>query len=219
MGDWTPTRSGSRRCSSQAPPTTIVAAVPVLPGVAAGGRVVEALGDPAEWIIEWKWDGIRAQLVRRGGAVHLWSRGEELITHRFPEIAAAATHLPDGTVLDGEVLAFRDDRPLPFSALQQRIGRQKQVAQMVRTVPVVFMTYDLLEDHGEDIRGGRSPSDGRYGGPAEAGRYVRRSAGRSTSRTRRPPRRRSACRLSSPRRRGTSSRSCAPDRGRAAWKG
>ena len=86
------------------------------------------------------------------GATHLWSRGEEIITHRFPEIVAAATHLPDGTVLDGEVLAFRDDRPLPFSALQQRIGRQKQVAQMARAVPVVFMTYDLLEQHGEDIR-------------------------------------------------------------------
>ena len=63
--------------------------------------------------------------------MHLWSRGEELITHRFPEIAAAASQLPDGTVLDGEVLAFRDERPLPFSALQQRIGRQKQVAQLV----------------------------------------------------------------------------------------
>ncbi|MEO6213431.1 MAG: ATP-dependent DNA ligase [Vicinamibacterales bacterium] len=113
---------------------------------------VNALGDLREWQIEWKWDGIRAQLIRRGDAVHLWSRGEELITHRFPEIAAAATHLPDGTVLDGEVLAFRDDRPLPFSDLQQRIGRQKQVAQMSRTVPVVFMTYDVLEAAGEDVR-------------------------------------------------------------------
>jgi DNA ligase 1 len=113
---------------------------------------VETLGPREAWMVEWKWDGIRAQLVRRAGAVHLWSRGEELITHRFPEIAAAATRLPDGTVLDGEVLAFRDDRPLPFSALQQRIGRQKQVAQMVRAVPVVFMTYDLLENAGVDIR-------------------------------------------------------------------
>ena len=84
--------------------------------------------------------------------MHLWSRGEELITHRFPEIAAAATHLPNGTVLDGEVLAFRDERPLPFSALQQRIGRQKQVAQMAKAVPVVFMTYDMLEQDGQDIR-------------------------------------------------------------------
>ena len=113
---------------------------------------VEMLGPREDWMVEWKWDGIRAQLVRRAGAVHLWSRGEELITHRFPEIAAAATHLPDGTVLDGEVLAFRDQRPLPFAALQQRIGRQKQVAQMVRAVPVVFMAYDLLEDGAVDQR-------------------------------------------------------------------
>ena len=110
------------------------------------------LGEPSDWILEWKWDGIRAQLVKRAGTMHLWSRGEELITHRFPEIAAAATHLPDGTVLDGEVLAFRDERPLLFSALQQRIGRQKQVAQMAKAVPVVFMTYDILEQNGQDIR-------------------------------------------------------------------
>ena len=112
-----------------------------------------ALGDTAAWLLEWKWDGIRAQLVRRSAAVHLWSRGEELITTRFPEIAAAATHLPEGTVLDGEVLAFREGRPLPFSALQQRIGRQKQVAQMARVVPVVFMAFDILEQDGHDIRG------------------------------------------------------------------
>src|SRR4029453_6186100 len=86
------------------------------------------------------------------GAFASLVRGEELIPPRFPEIGAAASHLPDGTVLDGEVLAFRDDRPLPFSALQQRIGRQKQVAQKARAVPVVFMTYDLLEQNGMDIR-------------------------------------------------------------------
>jgi DNA ligase-1 len=113
---------------------------------------VTALGELSEWLVEWKWDGIRAELVKRAGAVHLWSRGEELITHRFPEIAAAATRLPDGTVLDGEVLAFRDDRPLPFSALQQRIGRQKQVAQLARAVPVVFMVYDVLELESRDVR-------------------------------------------------------------------
>jgi DNA ligase-1 len=133
------------------------------------------LGDLSDWQIEWKWDGIRAQLIRRAGALHLWSRGEELITHRFPEIAAAATHLPDGTVLDGEVLAFRDDRPLPFSALQQRIGRQKQVAQMSRSVPVVFMTYDVLEAEGRDIRSRRLQERRQILesliGPAEAGRY------------------------------------------------
>ena len=113
----------------------------------------EDLGDPKDWLVEWKWDGIRAQLIRRRGETWLWSRGEELITHRFPEIAAAATHVPDGTVLDGEVLAFKDGRPMPFSALQQRIGRQSQVAQVMRAVPVVFVTYDVLERDGVDVRG------------------------------------------------------------------
>jgi ATP-dependent DNA ligase len=112
----------------------------------------DALGDRQDWLVEWKWDGIRAQLVRRRGETWLWSRGEELITQRFPEIAAAATHLPDGTVLDGEVLAFAEGRPMPFSALQQRIGRQKQVAQIMRTVPVVFLAFDILERDGVDMR-------------------------------------------------------------------
>jgi DNA ligase 1 len=152
MGDWTPSADWFARIISQehtdddrSRPYPFCLASPL-------DGDVHALGDPRDWLIEWKWDGIRAQLIRRGGEVHLWSRGEELITHRFPEITAAATRLPDGTVLDGEVLAFRDDRPLPFSALQQRIGRQKQVAQMSRAVPVVFMTYDILEEGGRDIR-------------------------------------------------------------------
>jgi DNA ligase-1 len=151
MGDWTPTPewftsvlSHEHTDDDRSRPYPFALASPL--------DDVSELGEPGEWQIEWKWDGIRAQLIRRGTAVHLWSRGEELITQRFPEITAAATRLPDGTVLDGEVLAFRDDRPLPFSALQQRIGRQKQVAQMSRAVPVVFMTYDILEHAGEDVR-------------------------------------------------------------------
>jgi DNA ligase-1 len=153
MGDWSPTPdwysgllSPERTDDDRSRPYPFFLASPI-------EGEVSALGDPSEWLVEWKWDGIRAQLVRRGGHVHLWSRGEELITHRFPEIAAAATRLPEGTVIDGEVLAFRQDHPLPFSALQQRIGRQKQVAQLVRAVPVVFMVYDILEDDGSDVRG------------------------------------------------------------------
>ena len=153
MGDWTPTAdwyagvlSEVREDDDDSRPYPFYLASPL-------EDAVESLGDPADWQIEWKWDGIRAQLIKRRGAVHLWSRGEELITQRFPEVAAAASRLPDGTVLDGEILAFRDERPLPFSALQQRIGRQKQVATLVRTVPVVFMAYDILEDDGADIRG------------------------------------------------------------------
>jgi DNA ligase-1 len=152
MGEWTPTAdwyasllSHERTDDDRSRPYPFFLAAPIEDSI-------ETLGDLGDWLIEWKWDGIRAQLVKRAGGIHLWSRGEELITHRFPEIVAAATHLPEGTVLDGEVLAFRDERPMPFSALQQRIGRQKQVAQLARTVPVVFMTYDILEDRGEDIR-------------------------------------------------------------------
>ena len=110
-----------------------------------------ALGPREEWMAEWKWDGIRAQLVRRGGAAYVWSRGEELVTERFPEIAVGAPRLPDGTVLDGEILAFRE-RVLPFSVLQTRIGRQKLTPPILAEAPVAFMAYDLLEEGGEDLR-------------------------------------------------------------------
>ena len=114
---------------------------------------LSALGDRGDWLIEWKWDGIRAQLLRRGGAVYLWSRGEELITERFPELARAAQSLlPDGTVLDGEILAWRDSRPLPFAVLQRRIGRKKLTDKVLAEAPVVFVAYDLLEDEGRDRR-------------------------------------------------------------------
>jgi DNA ligase-1 len=114
---------------------------------------VESLGDAVEWQAEWKWDGIRAQLIRRGGAVHLWSRGEELITERFPElIRMALPLLPDGTVLDGEILAWRDGRPLPFSALQRRIGRKRLTDKVLTEAPAVFMGYDVLELGDRDAR-------------------------------------------------------------------
>ncbi len=113
---------------------------------------VESLGRRGEWLVEWKWDGIRAQLIHRGGEVFLWSRGEELITERFPEIAAAARRLPPGTVLDGEVVAFADGAPRPFADLQQRIGRQRRVREVAQGIPVVFLAYDVLEDGGRDVR-------------------------------------------------------------------
>jgi DNA ligase-1 len=113
----------------------------------------EALGDPADWLVEWKWDGIRAQLIRRGGGVHLWSRGEELITERFPELARGALALlPEGTVLDGEILAYREGRPLPFAVLQRRIGRKKLTDKVLAEAPAALVAYDLLEHAGEDVR-------------------------------------------------------------------
>jgi DNA ligase-1 len=113
---------------------------------------IDDLGAREDWLVEWKWDGIRAQLIHRAGEVFLWSRGEELITGRFPEIASAARAIPTGTVLDGEVLAYGEGLPRPFADLQRRIGRQRRVQEVAGEVPVVFLAYDILEDHGIDIR-------------------------------------------------------------------
>lgn len=115
-------------------------------------RFEQELGAPAQWLIEWKYDGIRAQLVRRAGKAWLWSRGEELITERFPEIVECSRSLPDGTVLDGEILVWRDERPQPFALLQKRVTRKTVTAQVLREAPAVFMAYDLLEAGGEDLR-------------------------------------------------------------------
>lgn len=112
----------------------------------------EALGDPGDWMAEWKWDGIRGQLIARPGHFALWSRGEELITDRFPEFTPLADFLPPGTVIDAEVLAFRDGRPLPFAALQTRIGRKTVSRKQLTEAPAHLLAYDLLEAEGADIR-------------------------------------------------------------------
>ena len=111
-----------------------------------------AVGDLKEWQIEWKWDGIRAQIIRRGGKVAIWSRGEDLVTEQFPDIADAAAELPDGTVLDAELLAWSDEGPRPFHALQRRLGRKKVSRKMREEVPAVAMVFDCLEAEGRDIR-------------------------------------------------------------------
>ena len=112
-----------------------------------------ALGKPEEWQAEWKWDGIRGQLIRRGDEFFVWSRGEELMTDKFPEYLAFRNALPQGTVLDGEIIGFRDDGVLPFAALQTRIGRKNVTKKNLSEVPVGFIAYDLLEFGGEDWRG------------------------------------------------------------------
>ena len=126
------------------------------------------LGAPADWLVEWKWDGIRAQLVLRAGGCWLWSRGEELVTERFPEIERAGRALasavdPGGTglVLDGEVLAWdaAAQCPLSFAALQKRVTRKTLTAAVLRESPTAFVAYDLLERDGEDWRG--RPQAGR----------------------------------------------------------
>jgi DNA ligase-1 len=111
------------------------------------------LGPTADWIAEWKWDGMRAQLVRRGTDATLWSRGEELVNESFPEVIAAAAAIPAGTVLDGELLAVRENTLLGFAAVSKRSGRRRVPRKLLEEVPCVFVAYDLLEHDGVDIRG------------------------------------------------------------------
>ena len=110
------------------------------------------LASPDDWIVEWKYDGIRAQVVKRAGQVWIWSRGEELVTERFPEIVALAEALPDGSVLDGELVVWKDGRVAPFNLLQQRIGRKVLTKKVLADAPVGFIAYDLLEWQGVDLR-------------------------------------------------------------------
>ncbi len=110
------------------------------------------LGEVKDWQIEWKWDGIRGQIIKRMDEVFVWSRGEELVSDKYPEYIEMAENLPNGAVIDGEILAFKDNFPLNFNALQQRIGRKTISKKILDEVPVVFMAYDLLEFEGEDWR-------------------------------------------------------------------
>jgi len=113
-----------------------------------------ALGDPADWLVEWKYDGIRAQVVRRAGGCWIWSRGEELVTERFPETVAAAAAWPEGTVLDGELLVWPAgaDRPALFQVLQSRLNRKTLPKKLLSEAPVAFVAYDLLESDAIDRR-------------------------------------------------------------------
>ena len=153
MGEWRPStefweslRSGETPDLDPAAPYPFYLASPL-----EGDPAV--LGERAAWLAEWKWDGIRSQLIRRKGQCYIWSRGEDLITERFPEIVDAAASLPDGVVLDGELVAWREGRIRPFSDLQQRIGRKKLTPKILQSVPVRFLAYDLLEEDYVDIRG------------------------------------------------------------------
>ncbi len=112
----------------------------------------ENLGQPAEWSAEWKWDGIRSQLVKRGDQFFVWSRGEELITDKFPDLQNLALALPNGTVIDGELLPWANKKPLSFALLQTRIGRKNVTKKQLLEAPAAILAYDLLEFEGLDIR-------------------------------------------------------------------
>ena len=111
-----------------------------------------ALGEPDTWQAEWKWDGIRGQVILRNGTHHVWSRGEELMTDRFPEFTRLTDFLPDGIVLDGEIVAWDGAQPFPFNTLQARIGRKTVPKKLLKDAPVILLAYDLLEHEGQDLR-------------------------------------------------------------------
>lgn len=148
MGGWTPATATWSDLTTGA--TGNAQPYPFALATALEGRA-DALGTPQDWAAEWKWDGIRGQLIARPGAFALWSRGEELITDRFPEFAILQRALPPGTVIDGEVLAWNGS-PLPFAQLQRRIGRKTVPRAVLAEAPAHLLAYDLLEARGQDLR-------------------------------------------------------------------
>jgi len=152
MGNWTPdTTSYHALIEADDPEADLSRPYPFYLAHALEGAP-DALGPPQDWHAEWKWDGIRGQVILRGGQHFVWSRGEELMTDRFPEFAQLRDHIPPGTVLDGEILAWENDAPMSFSALQKRIGRKSVPKKLLKDAPVILYAYDLLEWQGTDIR-------------------------------------------------------------------
>jgi DNA ligase 1 len=153
MGEWRPSAEFWESLRSTAPPTSDPAApYPFFLASPLEEEDPATLGEVSAWLAEWKWDGIRSQIIRREGQCFIWSRGEDLVTERFPEIIVAAMCLPDGVVLDGELVAWRDSTIRPFADLQQRIGRKKLTPAILESVPVRFLAYDLLERNHVDLR-------------------------------------------------------------------
>ncbi|HEY9037802.1 MAG TPA: ATP-dependent DNA ligase [Roseovarius sp.] len=152
MGDWTPDNTTFGRLI-EAPDAEAAQSRPYPFCLAYGlDEGPGGLGPPQDWRAEWKWDGIRGQLITRRAAHFIWSRGEELMTDRFPEFARAVDFLPNGTVLDGEIVAWDGAAPLPFNALQKRIGRKTVPKKLLAEAPVILLAYDLLEEDGNDLR-------------------------------------------------------------------
>ena len=164
-GAWEPTPGMMRALLAGLPeeegaprPLPFYLATQIVPPEFDGGAseevelVARELGDPAAWLAEWKWDGIRAQLVKRGGRVLLWSRGDEDLTERFPDVVVPAARLPDGVIVDGEVVCWAEGRPLGFDVLQTRIGRTRVDGGVLARAPAVLIAYDLLMEGEADAR-------------------------------------------------------------------
>jgi DNA ligase-1 len=152
MGDWQPDAAFfTQLVAHDAADAHVSRPYPFFLAYPIEGDIAQ-LGDPADWIAEWKWDGIRAQIIRRNWQTFVWSRGEELMTDRFPELVSMGALLPEGTVIDGEILPWKDALPLPFAQMQRRTGRKVLGPKILAEVPIVLLAYDLLEWRGADIR-------------------------------------------------------------------
>lgn len=163
MGGWTPSpenycaliarESPTARVNHQPYPFMLANAHEALQNADDVARVLaEQLGEIDDWLAEWKWDGIRAQLIKRNGEIYLWSRGEEEISAQFPELIAAAARLPD-CVLDGEVVVAQGPTVQPFATLQTRLNRKAPSKKLLETAPTMLLCYDVLEISGQDLRG------------------------------------------------------------------
>ena len=152
MGNWDPTADFARSIlAKESSDADVSRPYPFYLAYPLEGEL-EDLGDPAAWQVEWKWDGIRSQLIRRNWQTFVWSRGEDLVTDRFPELQKLGGLLPDGTVIDGEIMPWKNGGPLEFAKLQRRIGRKVLGPKILAEVPVVLVAYDLLEYEKTDIR-------------------------------------------------------------------
>ncbi len=152
MGDWEPTSAFFQRLlAAGSGDVDVSRPYPFCLAHALEGDPAD-LGPVGDWQVEWKWDGIRSQLIRRAGQTFLWTRGEELVTERYPELRDLGGRLPDGTVIDGEILPCGPGGVMPFAQLQRRIGRKTLGKKLLAEVPVMLLAYDLLEDGGTDIR-------------------------------------------------------------------
>lgn len=152
MGDWDPQRTTyTELVSDDSGGAARSRPYPFCLAYALDMPIAE-LGHPTEWMAEHKWDGIRGQLIVREGELFVWSRGEELVTDKYPEYHVLRSALPSGTVIDGEILPWRDQAPLPFQVLQTRIGRTSVTPRAMKEAPVALLAYDLLEWQGQDLR-------------------------------------------------------------------
>jgi DNA ligase-1 len=152
MGDWNPdTISFDKLIRSESNEDSLSRPYPFYLAYQVEGEIA-GLGEPADWSAEHKWDGIRSQTIIRNGQMYVWSRGEELVTDKYPEFSKFLGTIPDGTVIDGEILPFVDGKLGMFNDLQTRIGRKTITQSILKNTPVIIKAYDLLEWQGEDIR-------------------------------------------------------------------